>query len=44
MLVVGTGVVSGKSPACPPTPRVEIEAGVVITLLGDALLDQQDVD
>jgi hypothetical protein len=39
-----TGVVSGKSPACPPTPRVEIEAGVVIILLGDALLGQQDVE
>ena len=38
-----TGVVSGRSPACPPTPRAEIEAGVVTTLLGNAL-GEQDVE
>jgi hypothetical protein len=32
----GGQVVSVRSPACPPTLRVEIEAGVVTTLLGDA--------
>jgi len=39
-----TGVVSGASPACPLTPRAEIEARVVTTLLGDALVDEQDVE
>jgi hypothetical protein len=39
-----TGVVSGRSPACSPTPRAEIEAGVVTALLGDALLGEQDVE
>ena len=37
-------MVSGRSPACPSTPRVDIEAGFVTTLFGDALLDEQDVE
>jgi hypothetical protein len=37
-------VVSGMSSACHPTPRVEIEAGVMTPLFGDALLGEQDVE
>jgi hypothetical protein len=38
------GVVTGRLTAGPMTPRVQIEAQFVTALLGDAALDEEDVE
>ena len=34
----------GRLAACPVTPRVQIEAQLVTALLGDAALDEENVE
>ena len=37
-------MVTGRLTAGPMTPRVQIEAQIVTALLGDAALDEEDVE